>query len=383
MNERIERLKQEFKRNFGKKGSIRIFSAPGRVNLIGEHTDYNGGFVLPVNIDRDIIAVARLREGRQVNMRSKNFDKLITFNLDKIGKSDNWGDYPKAVAYILKQEGYKLKGADILFEGNIPVGAGLSSSAAIEVVSAFTFLTLSEIELDREKIALLCQRAENEFVGMRCGIMDQFVISLGKKRRALFLDCRGLKYELIPFAESGVKIVISNTMVKRGLVDSKYNERRKECEEGAKILGEKLLRDLSIEKFEERKGELPEKICKRCQHVIYEDERVKESVKMLKKRNVKDFGKLMIESHFSLRNLYEVSCDELDIMVESALEQKGVLGSRMTGAGFGGCTVSLVKTENVEEFVRKVSKEYQGKTKIKPEFYISEIEDGVKEIREC
>lgn len=387
MEKRIKKLKDEFEKRFGAGGKMRIFSAPGRVNLIGEHTDYNGGFVLPVNIDRNILLCARKREDRTLNLHSLNYPHKVNCSLDNLKhrKEDDWANYPKGMAKILQDESHLLRGMDFLYEGNIPIASGLSSSAAIEVVTCLTLCTLSNIEIERKKIALLCQKAENEFMGMKCGIMDQFIITMGKEGSALFLDCRSLDYELVPFDDKDVSIIVGNTKVKRKLVGSEYNQRRRQCEEGVKTLkqslnGIKQLRDVSVEQFEKYRNKLPDVIAKRCKHIIYENERVKKSVDAIKNNRFAEFGLLMIDSHNSLRDLYEVSCHELDIMVEEALKVKGTLSSRMTGAGFGGCTVSLVKEEVREEFISRVSREYQRRTQIKPEFYLCKIEDGAKEI---
>ncbi len=385
MEKTIKKLKGEFEKRFGAGEKIHLFSAPGRVNLIGEHTDYNGGFVLPVNIDRRILLCARRREDRILNLHSLNFPQKISCSLDnlKYRKEDSWANYPKGVAKILQDEDYLLKGMDLLYEGNIPIASGLSSSAAMEVVSCLALCTLSDIEIEKKIMALLCQKAENEFIGMKCGIMDQFVITIGRKDSALFLDCRSLDYELIPFDSGDVSIIIGDTRVKRALVDSEYNKRRQQCEEGVKNLQQylndiKQLRDVSTLEFEKYKDKLPDTVVRRCKHIIYENERVKKSIDMIKDNRFAEFGLLMVDSHNSLRDLYEVSCRELDVMVEEALKVNGTLGSRMTGAGFGGCTVSLVKKESVEEFISTVSGEYQRRTQIKPEFYLCKIEDGVK-----
>jgi len=278
MEKRIENLKEDFEKRFGPGGNIRIFSAPGRVNLIGEHTDYNGGFVLPVDIDRNILLCVREREDRTLNLHSLNYARRVSCSLGRLEyrKEDDWANYPKGVAGILQDEGYSFKGGDFLYQGDVPVASGLSSSAAIEAVSCLALCSLSGIEIEKKRMALLCQKAENEFAGMQCGIMDQFVITLGKKDSALFLDCRSLKYELVPFNIQDVTLIIGNTKVKRALVGSEYNQRRQQCEEGVKILSKHLgdveqLRDVSVEQFEKHKNNLPEIIAKRCKHIIYEN----------------------------------------------------------------------------------------------------------------
>jgi len=368
------------------KEKIHLFQSPGRVNLIGEHIDYSGGHVLPVAVDRSIFLSASIRNDRLLKFKSLNFNKEIVRSLDDITfrKEDDWANYPKGVVKLLQDSGHRLQGMDLLYEGNIPIGAGLSSSAAIELVTCYAFCSLCSINMKREDMALLCQKAENEFVGMRCGIMDQFIISLGQKGHALFLNCQNLNYELIPFKTNNVSIVVGNTNKKRNLVNSEYNKRRKDCEDGLEILRKYLdvgyLCDVTPLQFEEYRGKLPDIIRRRCEHAVYENERVKKSVSALKKNDIDAFGNLLMESHNSLRDLYEVSCPELDIMVEESLKVEGVFGSRLTGAGFGGCTLSLVRNDRAEYFIQQVSERYYKRTKIKPEFYVCSVEDGVKEI---
>ncbi|MDD5688305.1 MAG: galactokinase [Elusimicrobia bacterium] len=389
MKNRIANLKKEFQKRFGKSGDIRIFSAPGRVNLIGEHTDYNGGYVLPIAIDRNVLVTATTNGENILRLQSLNFEKSSTCSLDKVtyNQKDGWANYPKGVVKILQEQGHKPKGINFLFEGNIPIGSGLSSSAAIEVVSCLAITTLSDIKIKKQNIPILCQTAENEFIGMKCGIMDQFVITYAKKNTALFIDCRSLEYEHIPLSNPGISIVIADTKKKRELVDSEYNTRREQCEEGVKILKQYLtninqLRDISSDRFEKFKNKLPFIIRQRCEHIIYENERVLNAKILLKKSMIKEFGILMNESHNSCKTLYQISCPELDTIVETAQNIKGVLGSRMTGAGFGGCTVSLVKKESINEFTEKVSTIYKKKFQIKPEFYICNAEDGAKKIKD-
>ncbi|MCK4528088.1 galactokinase [candidate division WOR-3 bacterium] len=389
IKKRVENLKEEFRKRFGDKNQIRIFNAPGRINLIGEHTDYNGGLVLPAAIDKSILAIGRAREDRILNLKSMNFEKEISISLDEIKyrKEDGWTNYPKGVAWVLEREGLQLKGADVIFEGNIPVESGLSSSAAIEVVSMLTFLNLSNKNLPPEKIALLSRKAENEFVGVSCGIMDQFIITFGKKNHALLIDCKILDYKLVPFRNEGSVLIVGNTRVKRGLTNSEYNKRVEECTEGLEILKNNICRrdieclgDITIEEFNQYKKKLHSPIEKRCEHVINENERVKQAVDCLGKGDLENLGNLLNDSHYSLRDLYEVSCKELDVMVEAALKIKGVLGARMTGAGFGGCMIALVDEKSKEEFVEKVGKEYERKIGIKCEFYICKVENGAQEI---
>lgn len=406
MNKREEKLLSRFHKTFSLRKGIRLARAPGRVNLIGEHTDYNQGFVLPVAVDKEILMTANLRKDRKVILHSLNFKNKVEFSLDEIEfeEEDPWGNYPKGVFFQLQASGFKLKGLNGLYEGNIPLGGGLSSSAAIEVVTAVILKRLNELKIGPLAIIKLCQRAENEFVGVQCGIMDQFVSLLGKKNKALFLDCRTLKYELIPLNFEGrrqktevrcqtsdfrpltserkdVKIVIADTQVKRDLVSSEYNLRRRECEEGVKFFKKYLpgvtsLRDVSVRVFEKHKDELSEVIRKRCKHVVYENERVVEAKEALNCGDLLKFGRLLNQSHRSLKEDYQVSCQELDLMVEIASRFRGALGSRMTGAGFGGCTISLVKKEVVEEFMRVIKEEYEKKTGIKPLVYECKVVDG-------
>jgi len=357
--------------------------APGRVNLIGEHTDYNDGFVLPVAIDRDIMVASRSRDDALVRIYSLDFNALTEFSLNDISHdSENaWSNYPRGVAHFLKEEGYELRGMEAVVTGNVPLEAGLSSSAAMEVVMAMTFEKITGLEIDPVKMALICQKAENQFVGVNCGIMDQFVSRMGKKDHALLLDCRELEFDLIPLNLEGVKIVVCNTSVKRGLLDSEYNKRRSECERGVKILddflpGIRALRDVDVDDFQKYHHHLPETTEKRCGYIVRENVRVLESVQAFEEGDLIRFGILMNESHIGLRDEYEVSCPELDAMVEIAWSTDGVIGSRMTGAGFGGCTVTLVAEDSLEDLVSKVNKEYPERTGLQPEIYICTAEDG-------
>jgi len=367
-------------------GLPRVFSAPGRVNLIGEHTDYNEGFVFPMAVEYSVDVAVRPRTDRQVNVRSENMDDSISFSLDNnTEKRGHWSDYTAGVARMLEVEGIRLTGADLLIDSAVPIGAGLSSSAAIEVASALAFLSTVNKEMDKRALALLCQAAENQFVGMNCGIMDQFVSLYGKKEHALFLDCRSLEYLQVPLPSDQVMIVISNTMVKHELGASEYNKRRAECEEGVRILKKdypdiQALRDVTLKEFEKSKQLLPEAVRKRCRHVISEDQRVLDSLKALEKGDFKRFGRLMNSSHDSLKVDYEVSCPELDIMVEIARKLTGCLGARMTGGGFGGCTVNLVTNDEVDNFCSQVGLRYEETTGIKPDVYISIPSQGAREV---
>jgi galactokinase len=365
-------------RNAGAK----VYRAPGRVNLIGEHTDYNDGFVMPVAIDRYAQVAIKPRDDRKFCIHSENFSEGIEFNLDqrKPRAKRHWSDYVLGVAVVLGQAGYALRGADLTIRSNVPIGAGLSSSAAIEVATALAMLENSDLELDRVQIARLCQRAENEFVGMRCGIMDQFVSCLARAGNALMLDCRSLEYRLLPLPE-GVRLVICNTMVKHELGASEYNTRRAECEAGVRHFAALLpdvraLRDVTVRDLEQERDELPDVIYKRCRHVVTENARVVEAAAALERGDLRRFGALMAQSHRSLRDDYEVSCSELDAMVDLANKVGGVYGARMTGGGFGGCTVNLVRADRVDAFERALTEGYVRATGLKPEIYVCSTAGG-------
>jgi galactokinase len=367
-------------------GVPRVFAAPGRVNLIGEHTDYNDGFVFPMAIGFYTNTAVTPTNDRKLYIRSENMDELIAVDLDKNKRRrSHWSDYIAGMAWALEQEGFRLPGASMLIESNVPVGAGLSSSAALEISSGLALLSTVEGELDPDKLALLGQKAENKFVGMNCGIMDQFVSTHGKENHALFLDCRSLDYQLAPLRSDNVKVVICNTMVKHELGVSEYNKRRAQCEEGVRLMsgdypGIKALRDVTLAQFEQVESHLSPGVARRCRHVISEIERTKAAFDALNDDDLEGFGQLMNASHDSLRDDYEVSCAELDVMVDIARAQKGVLGARMTGGGFGGCTVNLVKSENVDAFIDKVSSEYEQRLNLKPDIIISTPAEGAHEL---
>ncbi len=387
-------LKENFVIKFGDNNQkIHFYFSPGRVNLIGDHTDYNGGYVFPCSLDFGTYAAARKRDDKLFRVYSYNFDNIgiIEFNLDELiyKKEDDWSNYPKGVIKKFVDFGMNINtGMDIYFYGNMPNGASLSSSASIETLMAEILkcefnLLISDLDLIK-----LCQKAENEFIGVKSGILDQFAIYMGKKDNAIFLDCNTLNYEYVPLNLKDEVIVISNTNKKRGLVDSKYNERRMSCESALKKLNEngvniKNLCDLNVEKFNEVKKFIDdEEELKRAKHAVYENERTKLAVKYLKENNINKFGELMNESHISLRDDYEVSCFELDTLVKLALEEKGTIGSRMTGGGFGGCTVSLVSKECVDDFINNVSKKYTEETGLKADFYVVNVGDGTKKLEE-
>ena len=374
-----------FVRHFGKASHI-IVRAPGRVNLIGEHTDYNDGFVLPVAIDRQVVVAAAPRSDRTVHLYALDFEAQSTFSLDDIrhDEEQRWSNYQRGVAWTLQEEGVGLVGLEAVITSDVPIASGLSSSAAVEVSMATAWQLLSEFELDPVRLALLCQKAENQFVGANCGIMDQFISVLGRRDQALLIDCRSLGYWLVPMPR-GAAIIVADTMKRRGLVDSEYNARRRECEEGARLLGEHIpsvraLRDVTPEQFAQHAEKLPSVIRQRCRHVISENARVEGAVAALEVGDLVSFGELMIASHQSLRDDYQVSCQELDVMVEAALRIEGVYGSRMTGAGFGGCTVSLVTEEAVPAFREQVAAEYEATIGVQPQIYACRASDGAGEV---
>ena len=378
--QRAEELKQKFIGRYGRRP--KVFRAPGRVNLIGEHTDYNDGFVMPAAIGfRTLVGVAQ-RTDRKLRVYSENFEASREFDLDDRNPvpTAHWSDYVHGVAVILMAAGYDLPGADLLIQSGVPLGAGLSSSAAIEVATAMALLECSGSLVERVRLAKLCQQAENEFVGMRCGIMDQFVCCHARSGHALMLDCRSLSYTHLPI-EAAARLVISNTMVKHELAVSEYNRRRAQCEEAVLLLRRRLptvqaLRDINVEQLERYQSELPPLVRKRARHVVSENARVQDAARSLENRDLVQFGKLMYESHASLRDDFEVSCGELDTMVSIASELAGVYGSRMTGGGFGGCTVTLVAAEHVEQFKREMMEHYRASIGLKPEVYVCEAAEG-------
>jgi galactokinase len=373
-------LAQHFKDLFG--SPPRIFCAPGRVNLLGEHTDYNDGFVMPCAIGFSTRVAISSRQDRKLVIRSEEFSEQFEFDLDNLparGKGV-WSDYVLGVAVMLRQIGHPTPGASLLVRGEVPIGAGLSSSAAIEVASALALMSLNGAALPLPEVAKLCQKAENVFIGARVGIMDQFVSCLGKAGHALLLDCRSLEFKLIPIPQN-VRLVICNTMVKHDHANGAYNRRREECDEGVKLLSRwypkiRALRDVSVEQLVQHKAEIPETIYKRCLHVVSENQRVLEGGKYLTDGDVEQFGALMQQSHCSLRDLYEVSCRELDVMAEIARSLKGYCGGRMTGGGFGGCTVNIVRAADAETFAKQISERYQAEIGIKPDVYVCSAANG-------
>ena len=400
----LSSIAERFEETFGSPPTF-IASAPGRVNLIGEHTDYNDGYVFPVAIDKYLNIAVRKRSDRRVVMHALDVDESLVGRLEdwKIGDPSflpsslplQWSRYLIGVASLLQAAGKQIAGIDAVITGDVPIGAGLSSSAALSVAATLAFLTAgSESELlvseaDKTELAALCQRVEHEFAGVKCGIMDQTISLLGQEDRALFLDCRSLEYEHVPLNLADHAIAICNTKVKRELAASEYNKRRAECERGVEILrrwlpGITALRDITLEDFKKHEEELPTLTQKRCRYVIEENTRVVEAVSVLKARGQQTdeslvaFGSLMNASHNGLRDDYQVSCPELDLLTDIARDITGVVGSRMTGAGFGGCTVSIVHKDALETFQSRVATEYHEKTGIEPEIYPCHVSKGAQ-----
>lgn len=381
----IAELTKDFGTLFGKKPEQNFFS-PGRVNLIGEHTDYNGGHVFPCAISLGTYGLVSKRSDKKIRMYSSNFKEvgIIEFDLSDLRYEEkhNWGNYPKGVIDTFNKNGFDVaSGLDLIVYGTLPNGAGLSSSASIEVLMAVILNSLFQFNIDMIQMVKMCQQTENQFIGVNCGIMDQFAVGMGKENCAIMLDCNTLRYRYCKIAMDGYKIVIGNTNKRRGLGDSKYNERRAECERALKDLQTKLsissLGELTEAEFEANKNLITHTVdVKRARHAVYENQRTLNAVKALEENDLKQFGKLMNDSHVSLRNLYEVTGIELDTLAQMAWEQKGVIGSRMTGAGFGGCTVSIVAEADVDTFIENITPVYTKKIGYAPSFYVANIVNG-------
>ncbi len=381
-----ESVLEKFKELFGAEGEIGVYFAPGRVNMIGEHTDYNGGHVFPCALTIGTYGVARKREDKKLRFYSLNFEQLgvIESSVENLKpeKEADWTNYPKGVMWAFGEKGMKVEqGMDIVLFGNIPNGSGLSSSASVEVLTGYILKDMFGFDVTNQDLALIGQYSENKFNGVNCGIMDQFAIAMGKEGHAIFLDTATLKYEYAPIKLENAKIVISCSNKKRGLGDSKYNERRSECEtalaEIQKVISVNSLGELTEEQFEAHKDAIKDEVRrKRAKHAVYENQRTIKAVEALQKNDVKLFGELMNASHVSLRDDYEVTGIELDTLVEEAWKVEGVIGSRMTGAGFGGCTVSIVKDEAVDTFIKEVGAAYEAKIGYAADFYVVEIGDG-------
>jgi len=385
----IQTISQAFSSYFNSKPHF-IVRAPGRVNLIGEHTDYNDGFVLPMAIDRSVWIALSARVDSQIRIRSLDLKIETTFDLQSFTRGDGWIEYIKGVAYELQAAGFKLQGFDAVMTGDVPRGAGLSSSAAVELATARSFGAVSGFNWDAVQMARLAQKAENEWVGVNCGIMDQMASAASREGFALFLDCRSLEIQYAPLPES-ISVVILDTSTRRGLVDSAYNERRNQCEEAAHWFGVRALRDVSVDEFERRISlspiagtkteKLDEAVLKRARHIITENSRVLEAVQVMKTGNVKRLGELFNASHISLRDDFEVTNNALNTMVDCAREQESCYGARMTGAGFGGCAVALVEKGKAGEFANAVSKEYRQRSGLEASVYVCKASEGANIIK--
>lgn len=387
---KIEEIVNRFRAEYGE-GEVRLFSAAGRVNLIGEHIDYCGGPVFPAALNLRCVVAARKRNDNKIRLCATTIDDKVELDIGNLDayRDLNWGDYQAGVAYTMQQLGYKVVGCDLLYDADVPFGSGLSSSASIEVATAMTLATFSAEAggkgVDKVELAVLSQKSENEYNGVNCGIMDQFASSMGKKDNAILLDCKTLEYRYVPLDLGDYALVIANCNKKRSLGDSKYNERRAETEEALRLLQTELpeiacLADVTPTMFEAKKHLLSGKVADRARHVVYECQRVKDSVAALDKGDILRFGELLNQSHMSLKDLYEVTGNELDALSGAARKHPACIGSRMTGAGFGGCTVSLVKKDAVDDFIKTVDAEYTAATGIKASFYNTTIADGAQEL---
>jgi galactokinase len=372
-----EDIKEAYTDRYGQEPAW-IVRAPGRVNLIGEHTDYNDGFVLPMAIDRAIWMALTPIESSTIRLYSINFEQEAKTRLDDLKHSDQgWLEYVKGMAWALQQSGYSLSGWQGIVGGDIPVGAGLSSSAAMELASARSFAAVSGFDWDPVQMAILAQRAENEWIGVNCGIMDQLISSMGKSGHALLIDCRSLNTKPVKLPPE-TTVIVMDTNTRRGLADSAYNERRSQCEEAAEILGVSKLRDSTLDTLEEKRNQLDPIVYRRAYHVISENGRVLDAVEAMDRGDALKVGQLMNASHESLRDDYEVSSPELDVIVSAAQEQPGCYGARMTGAGFGGCAVAVVATESRRGFVDLVSQLYKEQTDLDPSLYICQPANGTE-----
>ena len=381
-----EAVLKKFEEIYGTADGVKVYFAPGRVNMIGEHTDYNGGHVFPCALTIGTYAAVKKRTDRKLRFFSMNFDNLgvIESSLDDLTPSDaaGWTNYPKGVMWAFAGRGMEMDcGLDMVINGNIPNGSGLSSSASLEVLTGFCLKDQYGFDVTNVDLAKIGQYSENNFNGMNCGIMDQFASAMGKKDHAIFLDTADLSYQYAPLVLDGAKIIVTNSNVKHSLVNSEYNVRRSECEKALEELQTVVkiegLGDLTEEAFEANKSVIKDEVCvKRAKHAVYENQRTIRAVEALKENNLKLFGELMNASHVSLRDDYQVSCDEIDVLVEEAWKVDGVIGSRITGGGFGGCTVSIVKDEAVESFQEKVGTAYEKRVGKKADFYVVEIGDG-------
>ena len=375
-------LAEHFRERFG--ASPQIFRAPGRVNLIGEHTDYNDGFVMPAAIDSYTWVAGTPRNKPSLRVCSEHFDETVELPLAELSGAPrkHWSDYIRGVAAVLSELGKPVSGANLLISSDVPLGAGLSSSAALEVAVAMALTAMSGLEVPALQLLKACQKAEHEYAGTRCGIMDQFIATFARAGHALMLDCRSLEYRLLPVAND-IRIVICNSMVKHALASGEYNRRRAECEAGAEMLRGylphvRVLRDVSMTDLEQHASDISDVVFRRCRHVITENQRVLSAAEALQDRDLNRFGKLMYASHHSLRDDYQVSCDELDLLTELASECEGVYGARMTGGGFGGCTVNLLRADAVERLREHLVAGYRDSTGKTPEVYVCSPADGAR-----
>jgi galactokinase len=382
----VRRLKALFTDRYGAMPTI--YRAPGRVNLIGEHTDYNDGFVMPAALDLYTYVAVNPRSDRKLRVYSENVGEMRDLELDSIrpARVGHWSDYVRGVAGVLESSGYKLRGADLMIKSEVPLGAGLSSSAALEVSTAFALLNNSQISVDLTTVAKLCQKAEHLYAEMRCGIMDQFISCHGRAGHALMLDCRSLDFHLLPIPPQ-VRLMVCNTMVRHEHASSGYNTRRHECEVGFRALsavltGIRALRDVTLDDLENHSNRLSDAIYKRVRHVVTENDRVRKAAKALEMGDIAGFGRLMADSHRSLRGDYEVSNSELDLMVELGNGQEGVYGARMTGGGFGGCTINLVEAAHAQEVQQRLEQGYEARTGLRPTILICETSDGAGVVSE-
>ncbi|MBO9200073.1 MULTISPECIES: galactokinase [Niastella] len=374
-----KKIQQAFRERFNKEPLI--IGAPGRVNLIGEHTDYNYGFVLPGAVDKRIYVAIAPNGTNTVNVFASQFNESYSFSLDITSPQKGWMNYLLGVSYHIQQQGKKIGGVDLVIDGDIPVGAGMSSSAALCSAYGFALNELFQLGLSRMDLAFIGQKTEHTFVGVKCGIMDQFASLHGKKGHVMKLDCRSLEYEYIPFDFPGYKIVLVNSMVSHSLAGSEYNVRRQQCEEGVAILQKhypdiKSLRDVEPVQLLQHQAELPPVVFDRCSFIVYEKERLLAGCEALKKNDLATFGKLMFATHEGLSKKYSVSCTELDFLAECAQHITGVVGARMMGGGFGGCTINIVQAEAVDTFIQKIQSAFNGLFRITPEVYVTQIEDG-------
>ncbi|MFP4058613.1 MAG: galactokinase [Candidatus Brocadiia bacterium] len=383
--ERTRSILDAWKARFGDPEGLSWARAPGRVNLIGEHTDYNGGYVLPIAIDRDIVVAFRPNGSRMVNLHALNLGDHASFSLadPKADPEHPWMVYPLGVARILQEREVELPGLDVVFQGTVPTGGGLSSSAALCVAFCIAYQRVADREFPGSEMARMCQQAEHRFCGVKCGIMDQFVSLHAQEGKAVYLDCRDLRYELVPCRFDEATFVVCDTRVNHELASSEYNKRREQCDEAVHVLAEYLpgvhsLRDVSVHQFQAYQDRVPSPMRERARHVITENQRVLAARRALLEKNAIEFGILMDVSHDSLDEDYEVSCPELNLLVKLARDHKGVFGSRMTGGGFGGCTVSLVANEHIEEFCRYVRDGYRERTNIEPHIYVVHPAQGAE-----